>query len=97
MSADNWTTCPRCLAKAEVAKAKQRDNAAKAYGKLKPDEWIALQAEASNPVELNSSLREDYELGVLTDGEFYVNYRASCTNAGCGFAFEYKHQQQVEI
>lgn len=39
------------------------------------------------------TLREDYELGTVPDGEFYVIYRCHCKV--CGFKHEFKHSQQL--
>lgn len=95
MSADNWAVCPKCLKRAEAEKEKRHAKAAKAYGKVPADEWRALVAEAEKPVDVPETLREDYQLGVTDGGEFYVIYRCSCQH--CGFAHEFKHEQQLKV
>ena len=38
---------------------------------------------------LQETLREDYELGIKSDGTFFVDYRSGCT--ACDFSFSFKH------
>lgn len=96
MSADNWTTCPRCTINrdAEVAKAKAKADAK--YGKVPAQEFMELlvQAESAKNTDLPRTMREDYDIGI-EGGEFEINFRASCST--CGFRYEYKHAEQVTI
>jgi hypothetical protein len=39
------------------------------------------------------AFREDYEIGMLRDGEFYVYYRGEC--ADCGFKHEFRHEENL--
>jgi len=39
MSADNWTTCPKCKRMTERTKQKQISNVRSAYGKLPPEKY----------------------------------------------------------
>jgi hypothetical protein len=48
VSANNWDVCPACKKKAEAARLKAMEDAAKAYGKVPPDEWKELSDRASN-------------------------------------------------
>ena len=92
MSADNWTTCPRCEANAAKEKAALWQQAEKAYGKATEAEYLRLTREAGEAFELPDSLREDYEIG-LSDGKFYVDYRCQCGE--CGFEFRYRHEERL--
>lgn len=95
MTADNWSQCPVCLAKAEkeYAAAKRKLNAD--YGKVPAEEFVARRDALRNPPQPEDTLREDYELGVCDNGKFYVNYSCSCTS--CGFAHTYEHSEQLAV
>lgn len=95
MSANNWTGCPKCVAKFEEAKAKALRDAEASYGKVSPDEYRRLiaQAEAGKREEPEDTMREDYEIGMEASGHFSVGYSASCT--ACGFRFRFKHERNV--
>lgn len=100
MSADNWSQCPRCYI-ANRAKAEELDKiAAESYGKVPAQRFDQLRNEAfsfrksiTSDSNFTSSLREDYELGILK-GKFEIDYYASC--AVCGFEFQYKHKEEVK-
>jgi hypothetical protein len=94
MSADNWRDCPKCLAKAKADKVKREEAAEQAYGKVPKEEYLALLAEAGKPVEVEDTMREDYELGIDQNGKFYVIYRADCQD--CPFVFTYRHEEIVK-
>ena len=40
-------------------------------------------------------LREDYEIYIGADGNFYVSYSGYCY--ACKFKFNYKHEEQVKL
>jgi len=94
MSADNWVTCPRCLANAKKEKedliAKKND----CYGKIPEDKYLELVFEADKPIENEQTLREDYDIGIDGD-EFSVNFRASCTK--CGLIYKYSFNEQLKL
>jgi len=92
VSADNWTVCPKCKQSALEAKSKAQQTADESYGKVTPAEWLALKAKADIDPAIEDTLREDYGLGIR-DGEFHVNYCASCQ---CGFSFKYKYTKPVD-
>ncbi|MDE2105007.1 MAG: hypothetical protein KGL39_47655 [Patescibacteria group bacterium] len=71
-----------------------REELARQYGKIEPTEFIKRSAEAEKPVDLEETLREDYELGLL-NGQFYMSYRAACN--ACKFEFRYRHEEAVKI
>jgi hypothetical protein len=95
MSADNWRVCPKCLAKEEKNHGDLSEKARQLYGKVPSDEWIDMISEAQKEVELEDTLREDWELKMKEDGEFYINYCCSCVE--CNFQFEYKYTERVKI
>lgn len=94
MSADNLGACPKCKATAIAAHDKAQLDAGAAYGKVKAGEYLEMLKAAQEPVADDTTLREDYELGVTDTGEFYVHYGCSCSK--CGFKFSYKHEEQLK-
>lgn len=95
MSASNWQQCPRCLKEAHLEKGAREKKAEEAYGKASPAEYNLLIKEAAKPVKTEDTLREDWELGVNSDGLFEVSYYCSCER--CGFKYQYKHTEQVKV
>jgi hypothetical protein len=93
VSADNWTICPACKAKAEADRASKTEKAAKAYGKVSAEEFHKFNDAAREPIKLQETMREDYELGTDEDGQFEVSYHASCQV--CTFKFAFKHTQDA--
>lgn len=106
MSADNWRVCPKCTAKSLAGydeKVKQLDEATKkiqeAYGRVPLEEYMTLINKTDKSVqdievlELEDTLREDYEIYIDDAGEFSVNYSASCSV--CKFSFTFKHTQKA--
>lgn len=91
MSADNWTTCPKCWQRQESAVEKVKRAF---YGTVSADEYEVLIAEAraeAKPEE-ETPLREDWEIGIW-DGKFEVAYRAHCRE--CGWEFSFEHEEVV--
>ena len=78
MAADSWNTCPKCHSLRVAEREREWDHLRKQYGKIDPDEFVRLTTklrESPDPdfdSEDNQSLREDYELGINEDGEFWV-------------------------
>jgi hypothetical protein len=96
MSADNWTMCPRCKLRHEKKAQDARAAADAAYGKVSVEQWKDRDADAAKAAEpfTGTTFREDYELGVLSDGEFYVDYRGGCSV--CGLSHSFKVSEAVE-
>lgn len=96
MSADNWRTCPQCLAQSTAAANAAFRKAADAYGKVSAADWEALRdaARELDKAEQKDTLREDYELGTTPSGEFYVSYSCACTE--CGFSHKFSHREQLK-
>ena len=95
MGADNWTKCPKCAILANKKTAQVRDNINRNYGKIPQDEYDHLIEKSKEPIELLDTLREDYEIYMTEDRFFEVEYSAACSK--CGFKFEFKHKETVEV
>lgn len=95
MSANNWRTCPQCLARAKVHQQNLRDRAARAYGKVPRDKYEAMCRKASEPISLEEEFREDWDIGTDDHGDFYVRYRGNCQR--CGLTHEFKHDSVVKM
>lgn len=93
MSANNWRTCPKCRQVQEANRKARINDARNAYGKAPIEKFTAMLDAANEQPELEESMRENYQLGVGSDGKFYVDYRASCEN--CDFEFSFKHDQDA--
>ncbi len=100
MSANNWGQCPRCYEN-NMAKAEELDRiASEAYGKVSAEKFDELREQARSfrtaivkDDKFVSSLREDWDLGILKR-DFFVYYGASCST--CGFEFTFKHEEKVK-
>ncbi len=96
MSADNWRVCPRCEILADEEQRLAEEGLGDLYGKIQPEEYVREFNKVKFSKETDKeSLREDYEIGLDEDGEFYVIYHCGCSE--CGFEFEYKHTEKVEV
>lgn len=89
MSADRWSVCPQCG-------HTETDRLDSLYRTVPRAEYEKQRnIAAAYPVE---SLREDWEI-FIRDGRFFVRYGAMCMGyegrKACGFAFEFKHEEQV--
>lgn len=102
MSADNWTTCPKCAAK-EVEEYQTKVKALKeSYGKIPAEEWLRekkLVEKSRNDLEF--TLREDYEWngpdeGDYGDGFVRAIYSASCYNCDFSINIDHKFPYTVE-
>lgn len=95
MSVDNWAICPKCKKRMDATKQQQMDYAKAGYGKLSPEEYETAMLKAREPIKYENTLREDYEVYMEDDGFFSASYSAYCDK--CGFKFNFKHSEQVEI
>lgn len=79
MSADNWTTCARCLQNAKEAHAEQEESVAALYGQVPIAEFDEKRA-AIEPIDPQKfrTFREDYEFWA-EDGRVEWSYRGGCT------------------
>ncbi len=90
MSADAWRICPNCEQVANEAFVAKLAAARDSYGKVTPEAYAKLCAQAAKKPELEESLREDYEIGVW-NGKFEVSYHGMCQR--CGLTHEFKTTQ----
>ena len=89
MSADNWATCPRCVKRAEVAKAAQAAKAAASYGKVSEREYAeAIAAIKDVRPEDCQTFREDYQIYGAADGAVTVDYSGHCGTCGLSLSFK---------
>ena len=86
MSADNWSKCPKCKEVAEKDKAKLIEKAAESYGKIEVEKYDDMVKKASGVVELEETLREDYEF-YLEEDILSIKYNCSCNK--CRFSYSY--------
>ena len=93
MSANNWGECPDCTSKAVEDRNTLLKKVQESYGKIPIDEFIKIKSESEKPVKQKSTLREDYELGMMRSRKFYMIYRASCTE--CGFDVSFKDEKDL--
>lgn len=85
MSADNWTTCPKCLAEAMRAADAEREAVMALYGSIPVDEFDAKRAALTTvDAETYCTLREDYEFYGAGEGEICWAYTCRCTTCGLG-------------
>ena len=87
MSADNWTTCPKCKLATQQKYEKALKDAQDKYGVIPSDEYRALIEKAEKPLVFDETMREDYEIGVWEE-DFSVSYTCLCTKCKFQFAFE---------
>jgi hypothetical protein len=92
VSADNWALCPKCYSEQQAKRAKRIKEYENAYGKVPPSQWLKLKEAADVEVTGKETLREDYEVGIDSDGHFSVSYTGECD---CGFSFTYTHGEKA--
>jgi len=93
MSADNWAICPKCKKEHKVKREEALKQARALYGRIPLEQYEKQLQDALNiPIEIDESLREDYEIGVTRGGKFYVDYGCMCE---CGFKFSFKHEEVI--
>jgi hypothetical protein len=97
VSADNWSTCPLCVADAQRLRDERIAAIDAQYGKVPLGEWNELVAEAQTlrgGEVYEETLREDWELGRGgylpddTDVNIDVIYKARCTKCGASARLE---------
>ncbi|KKN16457.1 hypothetical protein LCGC14_0975660 [marine sediment metagenome] len=95
MSANNWAVCPQCMKNAEETQAENKVAVEASYGVIPSEEYAARREEAHEPIALDCTMREDYEIAMNLLGEFNISYSASCSN--CGFRFVHRTNRQVDL
>lgn len=94
MSADNWTTCPRCAdAREDQLRALDID-IANAYGSVSVEEFDRMRRERDDLAAAapEPTFREDYEFWGAADGVIHVSYSGECTR--CHLAHSIEDDQQ---
>ena len=94
MSADNWAICPRCNVDLQIKTIAFEQLVKEQYGKIPIEEWEKMK-KGSKKEELQTTLREDYEMWMSDYGIFHVRYNASCEK--CNYEFAFNHEQQTEV
>jgi hypothetical protein len=95
MSADNWAICPKCKLANDKDNEKRLLDIGKKYGKIPADLYIEEAKKAAILIDLQETLREDYELYTDEDGMFHISYSCRCSE--CGFNHKFKHEKQLFI
>jgi ribosome-binding protein aMBF1 (putative translation factor) len=93
MSASNWGKCPKCIKIAERTRRDRIEKTADQYGKIAAAEFVRRMNKAEAAIDVGETLREDYEQGIDSEGEYSVGYRASCGK--CGFEFLFRHTEDA--
>ncbi len=93
MSVDNWGICPKCMAIQEKKKEELRKKMDLSYGKISAEEYHELFLEITKPINIKSTLRENYDIWIDEEGKFEIVYLASCNS--CGFKFDFTECQQI--
>lgn len=84
MSADAWRICPQCKHSATAARETKILEVSASYGKIPAPKYLADLEAANKPIQLEETLREDYEVLTDEDGSFYFTYRCGCGKCGFG-------------
>lgn len=96
MSADNWTECPRCIARKERRNADLTQQVKDAYGSMPLEEWLNLRDMTLRDIDekVDQTFREDWEIGVF-NGEFFVQYKGFCGT--CDLRYEFTYDQPIKV
>ena len=98
MSADRWSNCPRCfdINLKEIERLEQiiRDYE-NGSGRPTDEEEDAYNKAESRLQQFSDTMRQDWDIDLDDDGEFSIDYRASCSV--CGFSFKHKHTEKAAI
>ncbi len=89
MSADSYAICPKCSTASAKLKADAVAAAELAYETKPAREWERLRKIADEIEEPHQTVREDYEIGLLDDGQFIITYEGSCRACDFHFKFDY--------
>lgn len=95
MSADNWTTCPKCKIKHEEQLAADQRRVSSSYGRVPAEKYVEAVRKLENPKQLEQTLREDYSQGIDENGEYSCSYGASCQECGFSFSFSTKIEPET--
>ena len=94
MSADNWAICPRCVKRAEAARAQQVAVTGASYGKVPEQEYAEAVAAIKDVRAADyQTFREDYEIYGAEDGAVTVDYSGNCGT--CGLSLDFKVRKPI--
>ena len=97
MSADNWTTCPRCKQEAQKHINAREVEVAAMYGHAPIEEFDLarenLQSLKDAPAPI--TFREDCEFYGAEEGEVTAAYRGSCKE--CGLSLKFQHTVTMDL
>lgn len=93
MSADNWATCPVCLKNSGIERDALLLRVCDDYGKVRAEEYLELVRKSKLSIDVDSTLREDYEFYMDSDGTFTARYACKCDE--CGFRHSFSHTEQT--
>ena len=88
MSADNWRFCPQCFKKIHEVASQKLKEAKAGYGFVTVVEFEENMEKARRPIVVPDTMREDFEVGIDENDNFYMNYKAYCSK--CGFTYNHK-------
>ncbi len=88
MGADNWRFCPQCFKKNHKIACQELEKAKADYGFVSVVEFEANMKKARKPFVAPDTMREDYDIGIDENDNFYMSYKAYC--AKCGFTYNHK-------
>ena len=95
MSPRDWGVCPKCRKRAEESQAKLKQKVADSYGKLAPEEWLAMKERSEKAADLEETLRINYGFVFNASGQFELEFNFSCDAPGCDFCF--KHENTIDV
>lgn len=95
MSANNWTICPKCKKRIEIAMQEKINNTKAVYGQFSPEEYEAAILKAREPISIDKTLREDCSFYIDNNCFFNIFYSAHCDK--CDFEYEFNHSEQIRI
>lgn len=93
MSANNWTTCPRCLGRARRRRKEDQIEADRGYGKMPVNVYLELVEKIKNPIAKKQTLAEYYVVNIDKDGIFTVEYSGKCDK--CEFNHYFSHKKTL--
>src|SRR5207244_2512735 len=94
VSADNWAICPQCRDRAKAEHDARFQAAVESYGKVPPEEYERLRAEATVPFDAAQfeTFREDYEFYGAAEGTITASYSGHCDVCSLGLDFKYERE-----
>jgi hypothetical protein len=95
MSADRWSTCPRCKVRFDEARKDYAARTDALYGQVSAEEFMQFLAREERPQRPSDTLREDYEVYMRDTGVLCIDYYASCE--ACGFQFHYENEESANL